>query len=295
MVDDTFFVLLKAGRRCLGTGKVPSVVAILNQLNALLTGLYRNALAAKLQGAAGRLVAAGAPGLEGRDEAAAAAAASAAAVPFNDADISSDYVVKLRQQLEGLAVQLFQAANDRDRVKLVLADLQKTGGDLRQLTTRSMDQLCGGVMPRLRPALDEAAAASYQIHEVELGAAAAAGGGGGSAWPQALLLAFSTHLGWLQPLLTPANWDALVHLALDKVVARLEAVLSQKRYTQLGGLQLEKDLRLLVGEWGGREGVAGGWSVSGGRLPPWGAGGCQRGAWAVVQQIALGVTVGETA
>ena len=34
-----------------------------------------------------------------------------------------------------------------------------------------------------------------------------------------------------------------------QVVARLEAVLSQKRFTQLGGLQLEKDVRLLVGEW----------------------------------------------
>ena len=52
-----------------------------------------------------------------------------------------------------------------------------------------------------------------------------------------------------QPLLTPSGYDALVHLVLDKLVARLEAVLSQKRFTQLGGLQLEKDVRLLVGEW----------------------------------------------
>lgn len=34
-----------------------------------------------------------------------------------------------------------------------------------------------------------------------------------------------------------------------QVVARLEAALSQKRFTQLGGLQLEKDVRLLVGAW----------------------------------------------
>lgn len=36
---------------------------------------------------------------------------------------------------------------------------------------------------------------------------------------------------------------------VPQVVARLEAVLSQKRFTQLGGLQLEKDVRLLVSEW----------------------------------------------
>lgn len=244
MVDDTFFVLLKAGRRCLGTGKVPSVVAILNTLNSLLSGLYRNALAAKLQGAAGRLVAAGGPGAAEEG----GGAAAAAAVPFNNADVSAGYVAKLRQQLEGLAGAVFPAAHDHDRVALVLADLGKTAADLRGAAMRAMDQLCGGLMPRLRPALDEAAALSYHVSEGELATdGSGPAGGGASAWPQALLLAFSAHLGWLQPLLTPANWESLVHLTLDKVVARLEAVLTQKRYTQLGALQLEKDLRLLVG------------------------------------------------
>ena len=53
MVDDVFFVLLKAGRRAMGTGKAPSVVAILNALNTLLSSTYRAALAAKLQVGAG--------------------------------------------------------------------------------------------------------------------------------------------------------------------------------------------------------------------------------------------------
>ena len=34
MSDDVFFVLLKAGRRAMGTCKAPSVVAILNQVGA---------------------------------------------------------------------------------------------------------------------------------------------------------------------------------------------------------------------------------------------------------------------
>ena len=91
----------------------------------------------------------------------------------------------------------------------MLADLGKTSSDFRQLTTKALDQLCGGLMPRLRPVLDEAAAASYELGEADLGAP--------SPWPQALLLAFQAHLGWLQPLLTPSGHDALVHLVLDKV------------------------------------------------------------------------------
>lgn len=95
----------------------------------------------------------------------------------------------------------------------MLADLGKTASDFRQLATRALDQLCGGLVPRLRPALDDAMAASYELGEAELGA----GPGGASAWAQALLLALGVHLAWLQPLLTPAAHDALVHLVLDKV------------------------------------------------------------------------------
>jgi hypothetical protein len=49
-----------------------------------------------------------------------------------------------------------------------------------------------------------------------------------------------------QDLLTPAAWEALFHALLDKVLARLEALLGRKAFTQLGGLQLDRDLRALV-------------------------------------------------
>jgi len=68
-----------------------------------------------LQGAPGKLAAA-APAEEGD---APGAAAGPAALAFNNADVSSGYVSKLREQLEGLAMQLFMAANDRDRIKMV--------------------------------------------------------------------------------------------------------------------------------------------------------------------------------
>lgn len=96
----------------------------------------------------------------------------------------------------------------------MLADLGKTSSDLRLLASKALDQLCSGLMPRLRPVLDHVAGASYELAEGDL---AAGGGGGGSGWPHALLAAFGVHLAWLQPLLTPSSYDALVHLVLDKV------------------------------------------------------------------------------
>ncbi len=44
---------------------------------------------------------------------------------------------------------------DRERVKSVLADLQKTSNDFRQLSTKALEQLSDALMPRLRGPLDE--------------------------------------------------------------------------------------------------------------------------------------------
>ena len=47
----------------------------------------------------------------------------------------------------------------------------------------------------------------------------------------------------LEPLLTTANYDTVVQLVVDAVVMRLEALVLQKRFNQLGGLQLEREMR----------------------------------------------------
>jgi hypothetical protein len=76
-------------------------------------------------------------------------------------------------------------------------------------------------------------------------------------------LAPLAYLGCKSVCTCPNQLGMPVACSPGQVVARLEAVLSQKRFTQLGGLQLEKDVRLLVGEpqplglWLGRCGIQG--------------------------------------
>jgi hypothetical protein len=53
-----------------------------------------------------------------------------------------------------------------------------------------------------------------------------------------------------QDLLTPAAWEGLFHSLLDKILARLEVLIGRKAFTQLGGLQLDRDLRALVAAMG---------------------------------------------
>jgi hypothetical protein len=253
MVDDAFFVALSAGRRALATGRAPSAVAILNQLNTALSTLYRSALARKLQGAASRLAAASPTALasnnnytSGGDGGAGAGAASVAALAFNNADMSAMYVDKLRQQLEDLAGQLFPAPHDRDRIKLVLADLTKTAADFRRLSAQGAEQLCNALSAHLRPLLDQFVEISYELDGNDGTGAGGAAAGGAPQWAHALVVTFASNFSWLQSYLTPTLYDTVIHSAVDKVAARMEAAISQKRFTQLGGLQLEREIRSLV-------------------------------------------------
>ena len=157
-----------------------------------------------------------------------------------------------------------------------------------------------GVCFCCRATLDEAAGASYELTDAEYAANEA-----GDTWVDHLLGVLVALLQWLQPLLTPSNYDALVASLLQKasrhfvtpplrglqtgcaplitelmqraaetfqiyhchmelvssqtramhaqegtdalqVVDRLEATLRVKRFNQLGGLQLDRDVRHMV-------------------------------------------------
>lgn len=261
MVDDVFFVLMKAGRRAMGTGKAPSAVAILNQLNSVLVTIYRAAIAGGLQGAPSRLASGVASLLAAGSGSGGGVVGTTAttrrigfnknytvnaqlergvlyaAVALNNAEVSASYTVKLRQQLEDLAGAVFRDS-DRERVKMVLADLSKTASGLQALATKAVEQTATALMPVLRGGLDDAAAADYS--------SADGGAGGVGNWPVAVLTAMQGLLEALQQLLTPTNQEAAIIGLMEAVARRLEAVILQKRYTLVGALQLERDLRMLV-------------------------------------------------
>lgn len=60
------------------------------------------------------------------------------------------YAGTLQERLEVMAVDVFSAAHDRERIQSVLADLGKTANGFRQLAHRAVDHFCGGVMLHFR-------------------------------------------------------------------------------------------------------------------------------------------------
>ena len=107
-----------------------------------------------------------------------------------------------------------------------------------------MEQLANSITSRLRPILDAVGTISYELTEAQY-----AENEVNNPWVQKLLYAVDTNVTWLQPVMTTNNYDSLVHFLIDFIVKRLEVIITQKRFNQLGGLQLDRDTRTLVGHF----------------------------------------------
>lgn len=234
MVDDSFYVLLSSGKRALSIGRPPSAVSILNQINNVIATLYRSSLVKKLQGCPSRLASCAPSGPDERHD----PAAETHALAINDVDLSATYVDKLKTQLEQVAHAAFgSSAHDEDRIRLVLADLSKTSSDIRRLADQVTEQLTTALVLRLRPMLDSFVSSSYELlDDVEIN----------DDWSLSLVQIFGQTFTWLSNILVPDMYRKVIDLAIDKIVTRMEACVAQKQFSQLGGLQLEKDIRSLV-------------------------------------------------
>lgn len=245
LVDDAFYILLKCGRRAATTRSVQCACAVLNHVAARLAGEVRQQLAAKARGAPQRLVAAAAAAASaaagGTAPPGGAAAAREAAACVNDVDVSAEYALKLRAQLEAAADEFFPSPSERDRIRSVLAELGDTGAALRRAASAAANDLAAALAPRLRALVDGAAVAKYELTEAEFAAAE-----GEPSWALRLLGGCEAALQPLQPLLCAGSFDALVQSLVDGVATRLEAVLWQRRFNALGALALDRDLRTLV-------------------------------------------------
>ncbi|KAF6250525.1 component of oligomeric golgi complex 4, partial [Scenedesmus sp. NREL 46B-D3] len=181
VVDDAFFILKKCGSRALATRSIHCVCAILGQLNDLLANKLKGALLAKTASGPAKLLAA-APALPGAADAggaaspAVAAAANEHAVAINNIDVASEYISKLRQELEGHAERLFTSASEQDRLRSVLVDMTKTAGDFRAAANKALEAVADGLLPRLRPILDEVGTASYQLSDADYACGGLEGG-----------------------------------------------------------------------------------------------------------------------
>lgn len=234
MVDDVFYVLQSCCRRAISTSNSNSVLAVLSGAMNLLSNEYQEALLHTMRE----------PNLGGRlFSGAVGAEKTGTEIPtaLNNMDVSSEYVLKLRHEIEEQCLEVFSAPADREKVKSCLSELSEMSNNFKQLLNAGMEQLVASVTPRIRMVLDGVATISYELSEAEY-----AENEVNDPWVQKLLHAVDTNTSWLQSVMTSNNYDSFVHLVIDFLVKRLEVIMMQKRFSQLGGLQLDRDVRALV-------------------------------------------------
>ncbi|KAK2993312.1 hypothetical protein RJ640_006800 [Escallonia rubra] len=234
MVDDVFYVLQSCCRRSISTSNINSVIAVLSSTVSLLGSEYSEALQQKMRepNLGGKLFLGGVGVQKTGTE---------IATTLNNMDVSSEYALKLRHEIEEQCAEVFPAPADRERVKSCLSELGETSNSFKKALNVGMEHLVSTVTPRIRPVLDSVATISYELSEAEY-----ADNEVNDPWVQRLLHAVENNVAWLQPVMTANNYDSFVHLVIDFIVKRLEVIMMQKRFSQLGGLQLDRDARALV-------------------------------------------------
>lgn len=239
MVDDVFYVLQSCCRRAISTSKSESVVAVLGNAVNLLSYEYLEALQQKMREPnLGAKLFLGGVGVQ--------KTGTEIATALNNMDVSCEYILKLRHEIEEQCAEVFPAPADREKVKSCLSMLGETSNNFKQALNAGMEQLVATVIPRIRPILDNVATISYELSEAEY-----ADNEMNDPWVQRLLHAVEANAAWLQPVMTANNYDTFVHLIIDCITKRLEVIMMQKRFSQLGGLQLDRDARALVSHFSG--------------------------------------------
>ncbi|CAA7013042.1 unnamed protein product [Microthlaspi erraticum] len=241
MVEDVFYVLQKCLSRAIATSNISSAIAVLSNAGSLLGNDYHEALQQKIREPnLGARLFLGGIGVENTG--------TEIATALNNMDVSCEYVLKLKHEIEEQCAksQVFPAPADRERIKSCLSELGELSNTFKQLLNSGMEQLVATVTPRIRPVLDTVATISYELTETEY-----AENEVNDPWVQRLLHSVETNAAWLQPLMTSNNYDSFLHLIIDFIVRRLEVIMMQKRFSQLGGLQLDRDMRALVSHFSG--------------------------------------------
>lgn len=60
------------------------------------------------------------------------------------------YASKLKADFDMFASEVFASAGDLDRVRSILADMNKTTADFEAIVAKEIEQLSNGFMPRIR-------------------------------------------------------------------------------------------------------------------------------------------------
>ncbi|EOA29974.1 hypothetical protein CARUB_v10013080mg [Capsella rubella] len=262
MVGDVFYLLKTSLLRAISTSNIRCVLSILSYAASLLGNDYHDALQQKL----------GEPHVDARlfvDEMVANNNGTENASTLNDIDVSCEYILKLNCEIEEQCSKVFTPASaDHERVKSCLSKLDALANTFKQsglkqlvadreriqsclselgnlrnpLSQACIEQLVAIVTQRIRPVLETVATVSYELIETEH----AQNSTECSPWVKLLLNSVERNVASLKSQTISENYESFLDRVLEFIANRLEVLMMQKCFSQLGGLQLDQDTTALT-------------------------------------------------
>lgn len=255
LVDDVFFVLKKSSRRSFLTANPDCFCALLNHLSTILLGDYLRGFEAHVaQGHKGRL---DFSVLQGKLQAGLSTITQQQGkdpneqrdnylVMLNNIELTTDFIERMHKDLVTESGKVFAQASPSDQAKLesCLSEFLCTSQTFSKLLKDGMRNMCKSlVAPRVKSLADTFLQATYEVTEELL-----AGYDGTSPLMTAFMQGIYDLTQGFKGMLLANNLDMFVGIVAEEVTHNLERVVFQLKFTSLGAVQFDKDMRALIAQ-----------------------------------------------
>ncbi|XP_022696041.1 conserved oligomeric Golgi complex subunit 4-like isoform X1 [Varroa jacobsoni] len=252
LLDDVFFLLKKCLRRAFSTASADGACAMLNHSGSLIEGEFARASQERLQRGfpTGAMMDHAINIMQGKLQSQAEQERDREqfVVTLNNLDTACDYVDTLVTALTAECPKRFPgcSAQERGKLEACLANVGAAGARLRSLSSAGIGQLCASaVRPHIKAACDAFHTANHQLSEAEFAQLEA--DDGLRPFIQQLVMNLDSLLNSFREVLTAKNHEQLVALVASEITQLLEKAALKTIYNRLGGMQLDKELRYLIG------------------------------------------------
>ncbi|XP_060563239.1 conserved oligomeric Golgi complex subunit 4-like isoform X2 [Ruditapes philippinarum] len=248
MVDDSFFIVKKCVRRAMSSSSVDGVCAMLNHACTILEQDFREVLYSRVR--------AGFPSgfdltqaynmvIQQGKSTDTEKAKTQFITTLNNAEVSCDYCKQLKANLEDEVAKLYTQCSEQSKAKLesCLTDIGASATRFKDVVEFGFTQLTTAVIkPRLKPQIDIFLSTSHNISDDDYTNFEA-----NDPWVQNFIVSLDSMLGNFKESLTSNNYEKFVSLITGEITTSLEKAVLKSAFNRLGGLQFDKELRVLVG------------------------------------------------
>ena len=164
-------------------------------------------------------------------------------IALNIAESAIDYITRLSSALQSELKSLVsqRSLHEKEKVENCLAGLPAVGIKLKAVLDQGIQQLRQSVVkPRIKPWVDTFLG-GHEINEDEYADSEA-----NDPFVQNLIINLDGLLTSFKKSLTAKNYDALVNILVVEVTLQLEKVVFKSRFSRLGGLLFDREVRSLV-------------------------------------------------